>query len=249
MKKLLVLLVLGCAVFAFAENQNLVTIDFEESEGYTAGSVTGQDGWENLAWWVNVLSYVTADAEGAQSGSQYLHVCETDVQNANQMKNDIDISSQYTAGMKLLIHGWAKADFEGSVPLSIRFHCLGTSGKTYDVEIVEFNFKQDGSGNAYVTGKNLTFEGLTEGEYYEFGVQIDPSTKAVEKVFVGENSYEGEGMTYKSASAEGCGSLPDGFRVYNGKGCVDNIKIDVVPEPAFLGLLALAGLFFVRKQR
>ena len=78
---------------------------------------------------------------------------------------------------------------------------------------------------------------------------IDPADKKVEKVFIGDTVREDEGMTYKSATAEGCGNLPDGFRVYNGSGKIDNISIDVVPEPAFLGLLALAGLFFVRKQR
>lgn len=249
MKKLLVLLTIACATVAFAENQTLFSIDFEESEGFTAGSVTGQVGWTDLAWWVVTHSFVIADESGAQSGSQYLHVAEDGDSNANQQNNTIDISEEYTEGMKLLLHGWAKADFTGTAPLSIRFHCLGTSGKGYDVEIAEFNFQQDGSGNAYVSGKNLTFEGLTQGVYYEFGVRIDPSTKTVEKVFVGENSYEGEGMTYKSATAEGCGSLPDGIRVYNGKGCLDNFKIDVVPEPAFLGLLAIAGLFFARKQR
>ena len=133
--------------------------------------------------------------------------------------------------------------------MSVRFHCLGTSGESYDVEIAEFNFNQDGSGNAYVTGKNLTFDGLVEGQYYEFGVQIDPATKTVEKIFVGENCYEGEGMTYKSAGVEGCGSLPDGIRIYNGAGKLDDFSIEMVPEPAFFGLLAIAGLFFARKQR
>ncbi|MBR4820630.1 hypothetical protein IKZ70_02060 [bacterium] len=249
MKKLLVLLTIACATVAFAENQTIFSLDFEVGEGYSAGSVTGQNNWEDLAWWVGTHSFVIANAEGAQSGSQYLHVAEDGESGANQLNNRIDISRSYTAGMKLLVHAWGKADFQGTEPMSVRFHCLGTSGKTYDVEIAEFNFKQDGSGNAFVTGKDLKFEGLVEGEYYEFGVQIDPSTKAVEKVFVGENVYEGEGMTYKSATAEGCGSLPDGIRVYNGKGCLDNFKIDVVPEPAFLGLLALLGLFFVRKER
>ncbi|MBQ7554870.1 hypothetical protein IJS98_00235 [bacterium] len=248
MKKLLVLLTIICAMVTFAESQNIYSIDFETSEGYTAGSITGQNDWKDLAWWVSTHSYVISDANGAQSGSQYLHVAEDGTDNANQVIV-FDISGQYTAGMKLLIHAWGKADFTGTAPLSIRFHCLGTSGKNNDVEIAEFNFKQDGSGNAWVTGKNLTFTGLIQDQYYEFGVQINPATKAVEKVFVGENIYEGEGMTYKSATAEGCGNLPDGFRVYNGKGCVDNIKIDVVPEPAIFGLIALVGLFFARKQR
>ncbi|MBO7435096.1 hypothetical protein J6U76_03765, partial [bacterium] len=106
MKKLFLLLTIACATVAFAENQTLFSIDFEEGEGFTAGSVTGQVGWTDLAWWVGTHSFVIADESGAQSGSQYLHVAEDGDSNANQQNNTIDISEEYTEGMKLLLHGW-----------------------------------------------------------------------------------------------------------------------------------------------
>ena len=247
MKKMFLLLTIACATVAFAESQSLFSIGFEESEGYTTGTLVGQNGWKELAWWANTEVFVENDENAAASGSQYI---ESNPSGVNVQLNGIDISESYVAGSKLLVSAYGQADFvEGGQTMSVRFHCLGTSGKGYDVEIAEFNFNQDGSGNAFVSGKNMTFEGLEKGQYYKFGVQIDPATKGVEKIFVGENSYEGEGMTYKSATAEGCGSLPDGIRIYNGAGKVDNFKIEVVPEPAFLGLLAIAGLFFARKQR
>ncbi len=247
MKKLLVLLILLSAGFALAESVTLWSCDFEASEGYSLGKLAGQNGWDKLAWWANDEVFVVNDETAAASGSQFI---ESNPSGVNVQLNGIDISESYVAGSKLLVSAYGQADFvEGGQPMSVRFHCLGTSGKSYDVEIAEFNFNQDGSGNAYVSGKNMTFEGLEKGQYYKFGVQIDPATKGVEKIFVGENSYEGEGMTYKSATAEGCGSLPDGFRIYNGSGKLDNFSIDVVPEPAFFGLLALLGLFFVRKER
>lgn len=247
MKKLFLLLTIVCATVAFAENQTLFSIDFEESEGYTTGTLVGQNGWKELAWWANTEVFVENDENAAASGSQYI---ESNPSGVNVQLNGIDISEGYVSGYPLLVRAYAQANFvEGGEPMSVRFHCLGTSDKSYDVEIAEFNFNQDGSGNAYVTGKNMTFDGLVEGQYYEFGVQIDPATKTVEKIFVGENSYEGEGMTYKSINEEGCGSLPDGIRIYNGSGKLDDFSIEMVPEPASLGLLALLGLFFVRKER
>ena len=245
MKKLLVLSVLLCAGIALAEEANLWKCDFEESEGYTEGKLAGQNGWAKLASWANDEVYVVKGA--AASGEQYFHAVPNN--GVNVRNNTIDISDDYQEGSKLMMSAYGKADFEGSAPMSIRFHCLGTSGKTYDVEIVEVNFNQNGSADAWVNGGSLSVSDLVQGEWVKFGVIIDPANKKVEKIFIGDAEREGDDLYYKNVTAAGCGSLPDGFRVYNGGGCIDNISIDVVPEPAFLGLLALAGLFFVRKQR
>ena len=246
MKKSLLIFTVLLSVAAFAENQTIFSVGFEESEGYTEGKVAGQNGWDKLAWWANDEVFVVNDDTQAASGNQFI---QSNPAGVNVQLNGIDVSSAYREGLKLIVSAYCQADFvTGGQPMSVRFHCLGTSGKTYDVEIVEFNFNQDGSGNAYVTGKDLTFSGLVPGQYYKFGVQIDPATKAVEKLFVGDNSYEGDDMQYKSVTADGCGSLPDGIRIYNGAGKLDDFTIEVVPEPAVFGLLALFGLFFIRKQ-
>lgn len=244
MKKLLVLSVLLCAGFAMADGANLWKCDFEEGEGFTEGKVAGQNGWDKLAWWANDEVFVVKG--DAVSGEQFI---ESNPSGVNVQNNNIDISDDYQEGSKLMMSAYGQANFvDGGQDMSVRFHCLGTSGKTYDVEIAEFNFKQNGTINAWVTGCSFSTT-AAQGEWVKFGVVIDPADKKVEKVFIGDTVREDEGMTYKSATTEGCGNLPDGFRIYNGSGKIDNISIDVVPEPAFLGLLALAGLFFVRKQR
>ena len=247
MKKLFLLMTIACAAVAFADDQPLFSIGFEESEGYTTGELVGQNGWEQVDWMDNTEVFVINDRREAASGSQYI---KSNPSGVNVQLNGIDFSESYIPGTSLLISAYVQAGFErGGQPMSVKFHCLGTSNRRYGVEIAEFNFNQDGSGNAFVSGKNMTFDGLVEGQYYEFGVQIDPATKTVEMIFVGDYCYEGEGMTYKSIDEEGCGSFPDGIRIYNGAGQLDEFSIEMVPEPAFFGLLAIAGLFFARKQR
>jgi len=246
MKKLLVLTALLCAGFAMAEGANLWKCDFEEGEGYTEGKLASQNGWDVLAWWANDEVFVVKDDTQAFSGEQFAECNPTGV---NVQNNSIDISGVYQEGSKLSMSAYGQANFvEGGADMSLRFHALGTSGKTYDVQIAEFNFKQNGTIEGKVSGGSLS-SSAAKGEWVKFGVVIDPATKKVEKIFIGADEKEGDDMYYFSVNTEGCGSLPDGFRFYNGSGKIDNISIDVVPEPAFLGLLALVGLFFARKQR
>ena len=248
MKKFLVLSVLLCAGIVLAEEANLWKCDFEEGEGYSEAKITGQNGWDKLAWWAKDDAYVVKGT--AASGEQFLSCEPIEGESVNVMNNTIDISGDYQEGSKLMVSAYAKPGFvSGRAKMSPRFHCLGTSGKTYDVQIAEFNFNQDGTAQAWVKGGTLSVSGLTEGQWVKFGVVIDPANKKVEKIFIGDNEKEGDDMYYQHADTAGCGSLPDGFRVYDGPGAIDNISIDVVPEPAFLGLLALVGLFFARKQR
>jgi hypothetical protein len=245
MKKLLVLLVLVSAGFALAENVTLWSCDFEEGEGFTEGKLAGQNGWAKLASWANDSVYV--EKGSAFSGEQCAS-CEPN-KGVNVQNNNIDISEEYVSGSTLMMSVYAKAAFEGTEPMSLRFHCLGTSGQQHSVEIAEINVYQDGTAGIWVNGGSLSVSGLVQGEYYKYGVIFEPDQKKIKKIFIGDAEKEGDNLYYKSIDTVGCGSLPDGFRFYNGGGCADDIKIDVVPEPAFFGLLAIAGLFFVRKQR
>ena len=148
MKKLLVLSVLLCAGFAMADGANLWKCDFEEGEGFIEGKVAGQNGWDKLAWWANDEVFVVKG--DAVSGEQFI---ESNPSGVNVQNNTIDISDDYQEGSKLMMSAYGQANFvDGGQDMSVRFHCLGTSGKTYDVEIAEFNFKQNGTINAWVTG-------------------------------------------------------------------------------------------------
>jgi hypothetical protein len=245
MKKLLVLLVLMSAGFALAESVTLWSCDFETSEGFSLGKLAGQNDWAKLASWANDSVYV--EEGDAVSGEQYIH-CEPN-NGVNVQNNSIDISKDYVPGSTLAMRVYAKADFVGTQPMSLRLHCLGTSGRQHSVEICEINIYQDGTARIDVNGGNLSVSGLVQGKYYEFGVIFEPDQKKVKKIFIGDNEKEGDNLYYYSVETAGCGSLPDGFRFYDGGGCVDDIKIEMVPEPAIFGLVALLGLFFARKQR
>ena len=70
MKKVLILLAAVCVVSAMAENTVLHVIDFETSEGYSAGELLGQNGWYSI-FSANGRQQVVNDPTTAPSGSQY----------------------------------------------------------------------------------------------------------------------------------------------------------------------------------
>ena len=255
MKKLLVLLTLVCATIAFAEGTVLKVIDFEESEGYTVGDLLNQNGWYSIFSGPD-RQLVVNDPEVAPSGSQYV---TDNPENSNTPNSAVkfDISEDYVEGSKLCI-SWDQA---GSTAQNsyVKLHNLGTSGKNYDVEIAEILIYTSGYAAITVSkdDKSGTFsKGVPVGDplaFHHFTLTIDPATKTIVDYTVDGNVVEDViGKPYKNeceiASKGQGGSLIDGVRIMN-RGAYDNFKVEMVPEPAFLGLLALAGLFFVRKQR
>lgn len=255
MKKLLVLLTLVCATIAFAEGTVLKVIDFEESEGYTAGDLLNQNGWYSIFSGPD-RQLVVNDPEVAPSGSQYV---TDNPESANTPNSAVkfDISEDYVEGSKLCI-SWDQA---GSTAQNsyVKLHNAGTSGKNYDVEIAEVQILVAGYASITVskddkTGtftKGVPITGITD--FHHFALTIDPATKTVVDYTVDGNVVEEVlGKPYKNEAEKGSkgegGSLIDGVRIMN-RGAYDNFKVEMVPEPAFFGLLAIAGLFFVRKQR
>ena len=244
MKKLLVLLVAICAISALAENQVLYTLDFED---YPAGSVFGYDGWEKF-YGTQVDAVV--DSTVAHTGEVCLF---TD--GANSFKNDIDISGDYQEGMELLIKFFVKIPSSSNErKFYVKLHNRGTISKKYDNEIAEFQVGKTGftvnTGSGYKSGNGDFVDVWTE-----CGIQIDPANRTIKRLYVGENDYDlkEDPWTYKT-NTEGSNNLIDGVRLMGdwGVGCqgyFDDFSVEAVPEPAFLGLLALAGLFFARKQR
>lgn len=244
MKKLLVLLVAICAVAALAENKVLYTLDFES---YPAGSVFGYDGWEKF-YGTQVDAVI--DSTVAHTGNVCLF---TD--GANSYKNDIDISDDYEAGTDLLIKFFVKIPSSSNDrKFYVKLHNRGTISKKYDNEIAEF---QVGKTGFYVSTGSGSKSG--SGDFVdiwtECGIQIDPSNRTIKRLYVGANDYDlkDDPWTYKT-NTEGSNNLIDGIRLmgYYGDGCqgyFDDFSIEMVPEPAVFGLLALLGLFFACKQR
>ena len=254
MKKLLVLLTLVCATIAFAEGTVLHVIDFETSEGYNPGTLKGQNGW-TYDWSSDDANMVVNDAEVAPSGSQYYLMGEDG--NDARGRVTFDISDQYVEGNKLRI-SWYSAGKSGKTHYA-KFHDLGTTGKPYNVEMFELQIygntsnlqvsKEDKSGttsfNKYLADPTV---------FHEFSVLVDPADKTIKEYTVdGEVIFDGSSVYYYKSESTGeavgqGGALIDGIRC-QGAGMYDGLKVEMVPEPAVFGLLALLGLFFARKQR
>ena len=253
MNKFLVLLAVVCVASAMAESTVLKVIDFETSEGYNPGTLKGQNGW-TYDWSSDDANMVVNDAEVAPSGSQYYLMGEDG--NDARGRVTFDISSQYAAGAKLRI-SWFSAGKSGKTHYA-KFHDLGTTGKPYNVEICELTIsgnssnlnvsKEDKSGT---TSFNKSLADPTA--FHEFSVLIDPPTKTIKEYTVdGEVIFDGSSVYYYKSEAFGDaigqgGALIDGIRC-QGAGMFDGLKVEMVPEPAFFGLVALLGLFFARKQ-
>lgn len=254
MKKLLVLLVAVCAVSALAENIVLKTIDFETSEGYSAGELLGQNGWYSI-YSANGRQQVVNDPTTAPSGSQYATFTEDS--NGPNSAVKFDISEDYVPGNKLLI-SWDQA---GSTAQNgyIKLHNAGDTGKNYDIEIAEIIMYKPSSTYAAITVSKKDKSGtLTKGvdvgdttAFHHFTLLIDPATRCIKEYTVDGNVIDDITDTYYKNECDGKtrgGDLIDGVRFMN-KGSFDNFKVEMVPEPAIFGLLALLGLFFARKQR
>lgn len=254
MKKVLILLAAVCVVSAMAENTVLHVIDFETSEGYSAGELLGQNGWYSI-FSANGRQQVVNDPTTAPSGSQYATFTEDS--NGPNSAVKFDISEDYVPGCKLLI-SWDQA---GSTEQNgyIKLHNLGDSGKTYDVEIAEIIMYKPSSTYAAITVSKKDKSGtLTKGvdvgdttAFHHFTLLIDPATRCIKEYTVDGNVIDDITDTYYKNECDGKtrgGDLIDGVRFMN-KGSFDNFKVEMLPEPAIFGLLALAGLFFVRKQR
>jgi len=253
MKKLLVLLTLVCATIAFADGTVLKVIDFEESEGYTVGDLLNQNGWYSIYSGAN-RQLVVNDPETAPSGSQY---ATYNPEESNQPNTAVkfDISGDYVEGNKLVI-SWDQAGCAGKTGY-IKLHNLGTSGKTYDVEIAEIVINSGGYAAITLTkaDKSGTFtKGVPVTDvtaFTHFTLTIDPATRSIVDYTVNGNVVEDCIGAYYKNEKDGKprgGDLIDGVRFMN-NGSFDNFKVEMVPEPAIFGLIALLGLFLARKQR
>lgn len=258
MKKVLILLAAVCVVSAMAENTVLHVIDFEEGEGYFAGELLGQNGWYSI-YSANGRQQVVNDQTTAPSGSQYATFTEDS--NGPNSAVKFDISEDYVPGCKLLI-SWDQA---GSTEDNayIKLHNAGDTGKNYDIEIAEIvMYKSPSSSYAAISVTNKDKSGiLTKGvnvgdttAFHHFTLLIDPSDRTIKEYTVDGNVVDDVTDTYYKNEYDSTkgksygGDLIDGVRFMN-KGSFDNFKVEMLPEPAIFGLLALAGLFFVRKQR
>lgn len=264
MKKLFVLLTVVCAVSVLAETKTLWTCDFETGEGYQTGNVVGQCGWYRANGTISTRDVVENDSTFAPSGSQFLAFNPSVDAKKAISAVQFDISDDYViAPYNQLFVSWDMAresdDYSGDT-CHVMLYNFGDTGRSYDVEIIdvrlEFNYvgikvtKADKSNILNVT-VNMDYPEV----WHHFTMTLEPESRMIKEFTVDGNVIDAVTDTYyKNEYDSASGSVPRGGELIDGigvmkKGYYDNFKVEMIPEPAFLGLLALAGLFFARKQR
>ena len=251
MKKLLVLLTAVCAVSVLAESVNLYECGFEQGEGFDLGSIVGVNNWV-VHYGSGTMTAIDTDAaEGTQcakiEGAAY-----------SSFRNSFDISGVYEAnynGALLDVYCYVKTLENADNTLDVKFQAL-TGSETGELEIMEYQQAKNGS-HWFVFGRengdNPSWWGYVDAApWHKVGGIIDPKTKTIKKLYIDDKEYTpetaGETMYYKSYAKPKIGSYPNSLRIMNA-GLIDGFHVDVIPEPAIFGLLALLGLFFARKQR
>lgn len=263
MKKLFVLLTIVCAVSVMAETKTLWYCDFETGEGYQTGNLVGQCGWYYVNGTTTNRDIVENDPEFAASGSQY--VSYNNVNGKNTISAiTFDISDEYVvAPYNKLFVSWDQCRVSDSYmddTCYVRLYNFGDTGMNFNVEIavvkLEWNYalitvtKDDKSAPLNVT-VNMDHPEV----WHHFTMTLDPENRKILECTIDgvvidqctDTYYKNEYDSAKEGKPRG-GELIDGFGIMK-KGYYDNFKVEMIPEPAFLGFLALVGLFFVRKQR
>lgn len=225
------MLILVSAFAANAEYQQIYSLGFETSENYSVGSLDGQNGWSKSS---DKTAVQVADYGYDSEQSAYLSGANV----AEQL--DISLSNPKNEAM------WFRCMTKPSPAGQNVAITLSTEGnRIIKLNLTRSVFTIDTKGYAQM--------GVTLGdEWYEWGVIFEPKTKTISKVYVGDFEMVPSGDTAKYSSDSA--GIPSRIRIeteWNASDAdayIDDITFAVAPEPACLGLLALAGLFFLRKR-
>lgn len=235
MKKALALTLVLLTGAAFAEQVNVFTCGFEESEGYELGQLAGQQGWAAVERpsWMNVSNAESYD------GVRSVHITG-DTSGDTKTEHDLSYSNPYQASIIISFMikpciGYLRPEFFDANGRSIfKIHI-----KTDDIYL-----------NAGITrSKNYN---LSPNTWYPIQIILEPKNNIIRSIFIGDNLYvePDENCAY-SANASGDLAKIQLHSSWSNPATdtyVDDISVDLVPEPASIGLLALLGLCFLRKR-
>ncbi len=252
MKKTLILTLVLLTGAAFAESVVLYNCNFESSEGFTAGSsINGVGSWYQAD---TRTGDCTAETDDPAVGGQY---AKQDGDKYLNFINNFDISGVYEAkyaGLPLNVYAYVKWPSDAPNTWYVKFQGLTGTAQS-ELEIMEFQIKnnrywfchgdEDGNTPSW-QGSNLQAD-----TWYKVGGIIDPATKKIFSLYIDDMEFNSEiahyQLYYKHYAKAEMGKYPNSLRLMN-SGCVDDFTVEVVPEPASIGLLALAGLFLLRKR-
>ena len=237
MKKALILTLVLLTSVAFAEKVNVFECGFESGEGYSTGALTGQNGWVN--YFSNTENQYEVTDSVSYSDEQSLYVYGPRSGGDTGAKKTISYQNPYQADTILTYMLKPSAKY-------CRVYVYDSNGK--EIVVIHINTHElyvDAGGTWNGGDPNLSVD-----QWYQVTTVIDPKNNIVKDFTLGEvKSIDGQ-RAYANGSASGdIGS----FVIRTGwndasDSYVDDISIDLVPEPASIGLLALAGLFLLRKR-
>ena len=238
MKKALILTMALLTVAAFAEQVNVFTCGFEEGEGFSTGTIAGQNGWSLNGTEMGQMTIVdTASYAGDQSFRIY-HPEQSwgdndaikTISYENPYEVDVHISYMVKPGNNYCSFGPKDKNNQLMFNLYVGKNEIGGDLPTYTSKGVSLNPDQWCPVEILISPKTSKIKSVTVGDY----VLVSPSEEP--------RDY------YGSASGD-LGKLVFFTKWhYMTETFVDNISVDLVPEPASMGLLALLGLCFLRKR-
>lgn len=258
------------AVFLMtAASAGAFTIGFETSEGYTEGNLTGQPSGTRWSGTSNLM-FVASDV-----GGQFAQAAAPNVSSTIAAYRNIAYTPQATdfGGDSAP----TEANFTGQLSYSfdLAYHSsLFTSGSSawffrFGENAVELFFNQNGtltfrsSGSMYLaqndSGSNFNIADTGADTFVNINGVMDYGTGTY-TLWVNDVQQEvsgSEDIAFQNATA----ALTRGFyiRLQSNESPattteyvqiqMDNIAVDVVPEPATLSLLGLGGLALLRRRR
>ena len=236
MKKALILTLVLLTSVAFAEKVNIYETSFEANEGFVVGTIANQVGWQLL---FNELNQMTVTDSDAASGDYSLRMVHENGQGDIGCIKTFTYDNPYQADI-IVSFMWRPSTAYLAVELQDK------SG----VAICDL-FLRTGEINGNVPGYLVYNMNLDTTTWYPVMVRLDPKNNKLKELVIDNTTIisASDPHDYCANASGDLGKLrikSEWF--YTTDSYMDDLSVDLVPEPASLGLLALAGLFLLRKR-
>jgi PEP-CTERM putative exosortase interaction domain len=233
MKKALALTLVLLTGVAFAESVNVYETSFESDEGFHVGSVANQVGWTLL---FNELNQMVVTDDDAATGEYSLRMIHENGQGDVGCIKAFEYDNPYKADI-IVSFMWRPSTAYMAVELQDK-----SGNPICDL------FLRTGEINGNIPGYVVYNLNLDTTKWYPVTVRLDPKNNKVKEFLVDDNVVVSDRDYIEGASGD-LGKLrikSEWF--YTTDSYMDDLSVDLVPEPASIGLLALLGLCFLRKR-
>ena len=232
----------GCSttIFAFVSGNVYYFADFEEPF-FSLGTFAGQDEWvddnggENIAYICSTNDQQSLYMEHGGNWGGYMHTLE--VPSSSMVKFEFDVFVPPAI--------FEDPEWMDQTVLYLKQNNKRTPSKELMLSVTSV----EGVPYVYATAKDYDMpfcETEYANEWMHVSYVIDYLEGYVTEFTIDDNTFTTDELITTDAGVPCtlfclCGA-------YGANLTFDNVKVSVVPEPACLGLLALAGLFLLRKR-